>query len=70
MFITEAVFISKQLKEYRFKALLEISDKFSSKLNYSSYIILQCWFNILENNITVMYDFGKHSGWIVLFESR
>ena len=70
MFITEAAFISKQIKEYRFKALLEISDKFSSKLNYSSYIILQCWFNILENNITVMYDFGKHSGWIVLFESR
>ena len=70
MFITEAVFISKQIKEYRFKALLEISDKFSSKLNYFSYIILQCWFNILENNITVMYDFGKHSGRIVLFESR
>ena len=70
MFITEAVFISKQIKEYRFKALLEISDKFSSKLNYFSYIILQCWFNILENNITVMYDFRKHSGWIVLFESR
>ena len=42
MFITEAVFILKQIKEYRFKALLEIPDKFSSRLNDFSYTMLQC----------------------------
>ena len=39
--------------------LLEISDRFSSKLNVFSYMIFQCWLNILESFITMLYDFEK-----------
>ena len=48
MFVIEAVFISEV--QYRFGALLEIGDKFSSKLNVFSFMILQCWVNILESS--------------------
>ena len=41
MFVFETVFISEQMAENRFGALLEISDKSIIKLNVFSYIILQ-----------------------------
>ena len=40
-FLFETVFISEQISENRLAALLEISDKFISKFNVFSYIILQ-----------------------------
>ena len=40
-FVFETVFISKQIAENRFGDLLEISDKFISKFNVFSYMILQ-----------------------------
>ena len=39
--IFETVFISEQIAENRFGALLEISDKSTTKLNAFSYMILQ-----------------------------
>ena len=54
------VFISEKITEYRFEAMLEFSDKFSTKLNVFSF--LQCWLNILENFLTILYDFEKQSG--------
>ena len=47
LFVIEAVFISEQIKECRFGALLEISDKSSFKLNTFSYMIWQCLVNSL-----------------------
>ena len=40
-FVFEIVFISEQIAENKFRALLEISDKFITKLNVFSYIALQ-----------------------------
>ena len=40
MFVFETVFISEQTAENRLGALLEISDKFTTKLNVFSYMIL------------------------------
>ena len=40
-FVFETVFISEQIVENRFGALSEISDKFITKFNDFSYIILQ-----------------------------
>ena len=40
-FVFETTFISEQIAENRFGALLEISDKFITKLNVFSYMILQ-----------------------------
>ena len=40
-FVFETVFISEQFAENRFGALLEISDRFITKLNVFSYMILQ-----------------------------
>ena len=40
-FVFETVFISEQIAENRFGALLEISDKFIAKFNVFSYVILQ-----------------------------
>ena len=40
-FVSETVFISEQIRENRFGALLEISDKFITKFNVSSYMVLQ-----------------------------
>ena len=40
-FVFETVFISEQIAENRFGALLEISDKFITKFNVFSYMILQ-----------------------------
>ena len=40
MFVVETVLISEQITDYRFGALLKISDKFITKLNVFSYIIL------------------------------
>ena len=39
-FVSETVFISEQIRENRFGALLEISDKFITKFNVSSYMVL------------------------------
>ena len=62
------LYISEQITMYRFEALSEISDKLSIKLNVFSYMILQCCLNILEKFITILYDFEKHSGWVVSLE--
>ena len=40
-FVFETAFISKQIAENRFEALLEISDKFITEFNVFSYMILQ-----------------------------
>ena len=40
MFVFETVFISEQIAQYRSGALLEISDKFITKLNFFNYMIL------------------------------
>ena len=40
-FVSETAFISEQIAENRFGALLEISDKFVIKFNVFSYVILQ-----------------------------
>ena len=40
MFVFEIVFISEQIAENKFRALLEISDKLITKLNVFRYIIL------------------------------
>ena len=58
----ETVFISEQITENRFGALLEISDKFMTKFNFFSSIILQ--FRLK----TIMYDF-KNSGYAFLLEN-
>ena len=65
MFVTEGVFISEQIAEWMFGALLEV---FSSKLNVFSYMILQCWINILESFVTILFGFEKHSAMVVLSE--
>ena len=41
MLVFETVFISENIVEYRFEALFEISDKFTTKLNVFSYMILR-----------------------------
>ena len=43
-FVFETVFISENIAENSFGALLEISDKFITKLNVFSYMILQFGF--------------------------
>ena len=40
-FVFETVFISEQIAENKFRALLEISDKFMSRFNVFSFMILQ-----------------------------
>ena len=40
-FVFETAFISEQIAENRFRALLEISDKFMRRFNVFSYMILQ-----------------------------
>ena len=40
MFVFEIVFISEQIAENKFRALLEISDKLITKLNVFRYMIL------------------------------
>ena len=40
-FVFETTFISEQIAENRFGALLEINDKFITKFNVFSYVILQ-----------------------------
>ena len=68
MFMTEKVFISEQIQEYKSGALVEISNKFSIQSIDFSYMILQLRFNSLENFITMLYEFQKHSGLVVLLE--
>ena len=41
MLVFETVFISENIVEYWFEALFEISDKFITKLNVFSYMILR-----------------------------
>ena len=43
--VTETVFISEQITERRFGALLQISNTFSYKSNVLSYMILRYWLN-------------------------
>ena len=43
MLVNETVLISEQITEYRFGALLGISEKFSTKTDVFSSMILQCW---------------------------
>ena len=58
MFVFETVFISEQTVENRFGTLLEISDKFITKLNVFSCTILQFRLKtVLENFIIILYDF-------------
>ena len=40
MFVIEAVLSSEQITEHRLTTFLKINDKFSSKVNTFSYIIL------------------------------
>ena len=40
-FVFETTFISEQIAENRFGALLEISDKFITKFNVFSYMVLK-----------------------------
>ena len=49
MLVTETVSISEQITENILGALLEIGDKFITKLNVFSYIILQFRLTSLEN---------------------
>ena len=58
MFVFETVFISEQTVENKFGTLLEISDKFITKLNDFSCMILQFRLKtVLENFIIILYDF-------------
>ena len=72
--VFETAFISEQIAENRFGALLEISDKFITKFNvfmflcfyfFNVYMILQK--KNLENFKTILYNF-KNSGLEVLLE--
>ena len=72
-FLFETTYITEQIEEYRFGALLKISDKFITKFNVFSYIISQFRLktglsNSLENFKTILYDF-KNSGQVVLLKS-
>ena len=51
----ETVFISEQITEYMFEAFLENSDK----VKYFEPYDFECWLNILENSINILYDFEK-----------
>ena len=67
-FAFETVFISKQIAGNRFGTLLEISDKFITKFNVFSYMILQFRYKTVCKNLKViLYDF-KSSGQVVLLE--
>ena len=59
VFLTEAVFIQEQITECRFEDLLGISDKFSSKLNIFTYMILHCWHSIQEIFIAMNETFSN-----------
>ena len=72
-FLFETTYITEQIEEFRFGALLKISDKFITKFNVFSYIISQFRLktglsNSLENFKTILYDF-KNSGQVVLLKS-
>ena len=62
MFVNEAFTNVHFRTTYReqFMNLLEISGKFSSKLNVFSQMIFRYLLNILESFITKLYDFEKH----------
>ena len=57
----------KKITEWQFGALLEITDKYSSKLDVLA-IWLTVFINILGNFITILYDFKKHSSLVGLLE--
>ena len=48
--------------------MLEVSDIFSTNLNVFGYVICQFRLNILKSFITMLYDFMKDSGSVVLLE--
>ena len=68
-FVFETIFISGQIVENRFGAILGIGDKFITDFNVFSYIVLQfsLGLNSLENSKTISYDF-KNSSSVVLLE--
>ena len=58
MFVNEALLISEEITEHGLWTLLEISHKFSSKVNVfklDDFAVLA--YNILENFITELYHF-------------
>ena len=67
-FVFETVFISEQIAENRFGALLEISDKFITEFNVFSYMVLQFRLKIVWK-ISEPYSLNlKKSGLVVLLE--
>ena len=65
-FVIEIVFISEQVTEYRFRALLQISDKFITILNVFSCMILQFRFTSLDNFVTILHESEERSGQVIL----
>ena len=61
-FVFETAFISEKIAENRFGALLEINDKFITKFNVFSYMILQFRLNSLKNFKTIL-DHFKNRGY-------
>ena len=53
MFQIETLFLSEQITGYRSGALAKIRDKFRTKLNEFSYVILQFRLNSFKNFITM-----------------
>ena len=68
-FVSETAFISEQITENRFGALLEVRDKFITKFNFFSYTILQFRLKTVWkiSKPYCMYDF-KNSVKVVLLE--
>ena len=61
----KTVFISDQISEYKFGALLEISDDFSTKLNSFIYMISGLRLKSLDNFVTILCGFEKR--WLISF---
>ena len=66
-FVFETTYITEQIEENRFGALLKISDKFITKFNVFSYIILRFRLKTVWNFKTILCNF-KNSGQVVLLE--
>ena len=63
MFVFETVFISEQIGEHKFEALLKISNTFISELSVFSYMydfVVQAS-KKKENFVVILYGFEKHS---------
>ena len=66
MLVFETIFISEKIEGHMFGALLEISDKFITKLNVLSYIILSFR---LYNFVIILYDYKK-THWLGSFARK